>query len=72
MNEDIILLINDYAVNLALKNMVKPIENFQRKKPPSYFKTLLEILKVLINFFYGDKLPQVIFTESKTYFVSYL
>ena len=33
--------------------------NFQRKKPPSYFKTLLDILKVLINFFYGDRLPQV-------------
>ncbi len=31
---------------------------FQRKKPPSYFKTLLDILKVLINFFYGDRLPQ--------------
>ena len=32
--------------------------SFQRQKPPSYFKTLLDILKILINFFYGDKLPQ--------------
>ena len=31
---------------------------FQRRKPPQYFTTLLETLKVLINFFYGDKLPQ--------------
>ena len=30
----------------------------QRRKPPQYFTTLLETLKVLINFFYGDKLPQ--------------
>ena len=31
---------------------------FQRKKPPQYFTTLLETLKVLINFFYDDKPPQ--------------
>lgn len=30
----------------------------QRKKPPDYFKTLLDILEVLCNFFYGDKVPQ--------------
>ena len=25
------------------------------KKPPTYFKTLCDVLKVLIRFFYGDK-----------------
>ena len=34
------------------------ITKFQRRKPPQYFTTLLETLKVLINFFYGDKVPQ--------------
>ena len=31
---------------------------FQRHKPPSYFKTLLDILNVLVTFFYGSKIPQ--------------
>ncbi|TRY76437.1 hypothetical protein TCAL_00056 [Tigriopus californicus] len=31
--------------------------SIERQKPPSYFKTLLDILKILINFFYGDKIP---------------
>ena len=31
---------------------------FQRQKSPGYFRTLHDILKVLINFFYGDKIPQ--------------
>ena len=34
------------------------IHSFQRQKPPGYFRTLHDILKVLINFFYGDKIPQ--------------
>ena len=32
--------------------------SFQRQKPPGYFRTLHDILKVLINFFYGDRVPQ--------------
>lgn len=32
--------------------------SIERKKPPAYFKTLLDILKILIVFFYGDKHPQ--------------
>ena len=36
--------------------MMYPI--FQRQKPPGYFRTLHDILKVLINFFYGDRIPQ--------------
>ena len=31
--------------------------SIERKKPPTYFKTLLDILRVLINFFYADKAP---------------
>ena len=31
------------------------IDLFQARKPPSYFKTLCEILQVLENFFYGDR-----------------
>ena len=31
--------------------------SIERRKPPSYFKTLLDILHVLTKFFYGDKLP---------------
>lgn len=31
--------------------------SIERGKPPSYFKTLLDILRVLINFFYADKVP---------------
>jgi len=27
------------------------------KKPPTYFKTLCDVLKVLLKFFYGDKIP---------------
>ncbi len=30
----------------------------QLQRSPAYFRTLLDILNVLINFFYGDKLPQ--------------
>ena len=30
----------------------------ENKKPPSYFKTLLETLKVLCDFFYGDLTPR--------------
>ncbi len=33
-------------------------DSLQRQKPPSYFKTLLDILKILIVFFYGEKLPE--------------
>jgi hypothetical protein len=32
--------------------------SIERKKPPSYFKTLLDTLRVLIQFFYADKAPQ--------------
>ena len=31
--------------------------SIEKGKPPTYFKTLLDILRVLINFFYGDKIP---------------
>ncbi|XP_040580539.1 protein unc-13 homolog 4B [Lepeophtheirus salmonis] len=31
--------------------------SIERKKPPQYFQLLLDTLKVLSNFFYGDKLP---------------
>ncbi len=31
--------------------------SIERRKPPTYFKTLLDILRVLINFFYADKVP---------------
>ena len=30
----------------------------ENKKPPTYFKTLLETLKVLCDFFYGDLTPR--------------
>lgn len=30
----------------------------ENKKPPSYFKTLLETLKILCDFFYGDLTPR--------------
>ena len=32
--------------------------SIERRKPPSYFNGLLQTLKILINFFYGDRLPQ--------------
>ena len=31
--------------------------SIERRKPPSYFKTLLDILRILIKFFYADKVP---------------
>ena len=31
--------------------------SIERRKPPSYFKTLHDILRVLINFFYADTVP---------------
>ena len=31
--------------------------SIERRKPPSYFKTLLDILRILIQFFYADKAP---------------
>ena len=31
--------------------------SIEKGKPPAYFKTLLDILRVLTDFFYGDKIP---------------
>jgi hypothetical protein len=35
----------------------------QSRKPPSYFRTLCDVLKVLIKFFYGEKVGQYLYMQ---------
>ena len=41
------------------------------KKPPTYFKTLCDVLKVLIRFFYGDKVQLSFFNNDNNNNIKY-
>ena len=70
LNETLVLLKKnlteeniDRVIAIIWENSAQTLEELiylciDNKKPPSYFKTLLDVLKILCDFFYGPVIPR--------------